>query len=131
MSYKKIIASLAFVSLLGALFGVFVICQPDQNGICMGQYYNSAFSVWGGSLAVFVVSVLLFFVREEAFNTWKTFAYWWIPLSIFLIFLAPSQGRGLISIDRELVTWWMSGLFLFLSLILIAWKSWRLRGNNG
>lgn len=129
MKYKKIIASLASLSLLGVLLGVFVVCQPDQNGICTGKYYDSAFSVWGGSLIIFVISVILFFVREEVFRSWKSFAYWWIPVSAFLILLAPSQSGGLISIDRELVTWWMSGLFLLLSIAIIGWKSWKLKGK--
>lgn len=129
MSYKKIITLLSFISLAGILLGIFVFCQPDQSGICMGKYYSSAFSVWGGSSAIFIVSILLFFVREEVFNSWKTFAYWWIPLSVLLILAAPSQGGGLISIDRELVTWWMAGLFFLLSLLIIAVKSYKLRGE--
>jgi lipopolysaccharide export LptBFGC system permease protein LptF len=70
---------------------------------------------------------------KEIFNSWKHFALWWLPLSAFFIFIAsPTGGDGFGldgMIDREIVTWWFAGLFLLISLILITYKSIKLRGK--
>ena len=80
--------------------------------------------------------ILLLFLRQEVFKTWSKFAMVAIPLAVIWIALTPVQsgssaiaGLG-IAEDRESVTWIVSILFLVISLIIIAVKSYKLRKTN-
>jgi preprotein translocase subunit SecG len=87
------------------------------------------------SIFFFFISVILFarLKSEAIFKSWKIFTYWWLPLSALFILSAPSSGGGSIGIgggiDREIVTWWFAGLFFIISLILIIYKSIKLKGK--
>lgn len=80
---------------------------------------------------VFLFSLITYFVREEVFRAWLRFAYWWIPLSLVMIYLAAGNsggGFGMPNIlDQEFVALIFSGLFALISLILISIKSFLLR----
>ncbi|MBI5817012.1 MAG: hypothetical protein HZB09_01150 [Candidatus Yonathbacteria bacterium] len=47
-----------------------------------------------------------------------------------LILWAPSSDGSLFPIDKEVMSWFTSVLFLFISLIIIGIKSWKLRKTN-
>ena len=84
-------------------------------------------------LAHFLLSLITYKLREETFRTWFRFACGFVPLSIFLIFLARNSHGGSMGIpnilDQETVAFLLSLLFLVISLILILYKSWNLRGK--
>ncbi|OGZ16493.1 MAG: hypothetical protein A3H76_04345 [Candidatus Lloydbacteria bacterium RIFCSPLOWO2_02_FULL_54_12] len=73
------------------------------------------------------LTLLLYKLRDEIFNAWLMFAKWWIPPTIILVLLAPSTGHSLVPIDKGRVSLFMNALFLLISLLLIAIKSWQLR----
>jgi len=109
---------------------------PQNDGVVVTECSDDASFVQAPvmfSVIFFFLSLVLLFLREEIFKTWKTFAIWWIPLSVLFIFSTPSSGGGSIgiggSIDREIVTWWFAGLFLIISLVLIIYKSIKLKGK--
>ena len=84
------------------------------------------------SLVIFVTSIILFFLREQIFHSWLRFAKWYLPIATLLILISSDSGGGLFigfggGYDREGMIWFTSGLFLIISLILIAVKSWKLR----
>ena len=79
-------------------------------------------------------SLICIFLREEVFRAWFKFARIYISLAlIFIFFSALSPGGGSWGVsnnfDAEAATWFFSGLFLFISLILIARKSWKLKNK--
>lgn len=84
---------------------------------------------------VFSSSFLLLFLREEIFRSWQKFAIIWVPISILLIARAPAQrdcffgGPFCYGLDREGMIWFTAGIFFIVSLIIIAVKSWKLRGK--
>lgn len=76
---------------------------------------------------VFVFSLITYFLREEVFRSWLHFAYWWLPLSVVLIWWAAGTsggGFGMPNIlDQETVAFVFSALFALISLLIIIIKS--------
>lgn len=90
------------------------------------------------SLSLIVISFILLPLREETFFAWKKFAKIYLPIAfaIILLFAFSSGGGGNWGLgggmDTEGVTIFLSGLFFLISLILIVYKSWKLRkGETG
>ena len=75
---------------------------------------------------ILLFSLLTYKMHERVFRSWLHFAYWWVPLSIILTFLAgggSGGGFGMPNIfDREFVAFIFSALFFVISLIIIVWK---------
>ena len=137
--HRKKMRVLVIVIILGFSIGV-ILASPEKFGICEQYQYNSCITPLGNigqpvgmlSLSLLPISLLLLFLREEIYNTWKHFALWFIPLSALLIFLSSDSGSGVISgsgalLDTEGTAFLLAGMFLFVSLILIAVKWWKLR----
>ena len=84
-------------------------------------------------LPLFILSLITYWMREEVFRAWLRFAYWWIPLTMVLVLMTrdSSGGFGIPSIvTRESVSMIFSALFLIISLILIAYKSFAIRKKS-
>jgi hypothetical protein len=74
------------------------------------------------SIPIFVISIITYFMKEQIISAWLKFAYWWVPLTMFLVFLAsfasgPSYFPNLLS--NRLVSFLMYCLFFIISLIII------------
>jgi len=130
MNHRKKIGILLLSSLFGVLVGYLTI-YPEILG------HKYVFSVGDPlfltSLSLSIIFLILLFTKEAVFNSWKKFGIWYIPLAAVLIFLAPSSSGGSfgysMGFDREAVSMFTSALFLIISLLIIAIKSWRLRGK--
>ena len=86
--------------------------------------------------AIVIISFILLFLKEQIFNTWKKFALVYMAISAIWIFFAPEYcgggwaGFGGCVFDKEITAMFTAGLFLFTSLLIIAIKSWKLRGRD-
>jgi hypothetical protein len=131
MNYKKILSLIIFLSLTSTIIILFV-CYLGFEDFCFAHQDSTIF-VLLFSAPLFLLSLILLFLRKEVYESWKKFALWWLPISFLFILGAPSSGGGSIgiggSIDREIVTWWFAGLFFIISLVLIIYKSIKLRGK--
>lgn len=78
---------------------------------------------------IFLFSLITYRLREEAFRAWLHFAYWWVPLSLVMTYLAAGSSGGGFGIpnvfDQEFVALILSGLFLIISLFLIIYRALR------
>lgn len=120
MDYKKKIYSLLGISFVACVTALIL----QRGGIA--EY------LFGFSISLFLVSILLLFFSETIFNSWKKFAQIYIPISIILVLLAPNfvnTGMGVVGygFDKETTTWWLSGIFFVVSLIIIIRQSLKLR----
>lgn len=89
-------------------------CISNLTWVGDGLYYGT------GALAV-VFFILLFAAR--AFSAWKKFAVWFIPLAALLFIFYPEPGSGdLFSPYPEQVFQWVSGFYVLISFVIIAWK---------
>lgn len=127
---KKYIIIISAIAFLGIVTGISYLCHPDENLICRGEHQLFSLPVWLISASVFVSSFILLFLRAEIFKSWLIFSAWFLPLSILFIFLAPEYSNAFdIVPDKEITTMLMSAIFFLISLIIVAVKSWKLRGK--
>ncbi len=130
-------------SIVGSVLSGVIIFQENMH-LCElidgGYHRNCLFNDWMQdeiglplfymSLGVFLISSILFFMRDEIFSTWLRFAMWWIPITIISILPAPSQSHDwMFHLDKGFVSFLMSVLFLFISIILIAYKHFTFKKN--
>ena len=129
------------ISVILLIMGIGIVF-PDKIGICNAENWDCIlkFPIFElgrpliiGSFFLVFISIVTLFLRQEVFKTWSKFAMVAIPLGAILIALTPTQGNGSFAtpdIDREIITWFVSILFLAISLIIIAIKSNKLRKTN-
>ena len=79
---------------------------------------------------LFLLSLITYKMREEVFAAWMKFTQWWIPLTFIAVLLTPRDSGGFISVAyKEVLSFFCAVLFLIISLILITYKSYKLRGK--
>lgn len=74
------------------------------------------------SVPLFFVTILLFFVRDEIFNSWFRFAIIWLSLGALVIFFASSTNGGVMGSDRLWAAEFFFSTFLLWSFILVAYR---------
>ncbi len=99
---------------------------------CKESFYFTIFGRGGWLLffpIFFVLTLITWKLDNRVFYSWIRFAYWWIPLSILIIFTTPTTDHSwaLGGPTRETMSFVMSGLFFFISLILITYKHFTLK----
>lgn len=89
-----------------------VSCNQNFYGIGSPLLYG------GGALAI--VSLVLIFV-PKAWEAWKKFAIWFLPLATLLFIFYPEPGSGdLFSPYPETVYKWVSGAYILISAVIIG-----------
>src|SRR3989344_367582 len=134
-SKSKTLILLTVLSIVATLIANF-LGDPEGNGLCQmndvtcGNYYANSLglSIFFFSLAFLITCLVLLFVREETYKSWRNFAYWAVPISIILLWVAPTSGPTGIGISflnytKESASWLVSGAFLVISLLIIIRKS--------
>ena len=134
-------SSVKIYSLVISIFVVlltFVALVPDKVGICPAENYNClsfSSSMYESVEAIFIffsalsfVFFILLFVRHEVFKTWRKFAIPYIVVALIIIAATPVYG-DLAAPNREQVTWFLSGLYVVLSVIAILYRYIRLRNT--
>jgi len=130
MSYKekikRIVATSFVIFLINAVMFSDTVYNWIENFFDPERIFLAFFFF---PIVLIILSVVLFRLRDQIFHSWWRFArvYLLVAAAIILITPASSTGNYIMSIDAELVTWWLAGLFLTISLLLIAIKSWKLR----
>ena len=125
---KKLIWFLVF-SLVG-FFAGYILTNSLNFNLCSQNDYpcrdlmNNIGDplVYGMPALALVFFTLLFTPR--AFDAWKKFAVWFIPLAALLFIFYPDPSSGdYFSPYPEQVFKWVSVLYIIISLILIIYKS--------
>jgi hypothetical protein len=112
-----------FIILFVLAFGAPVVCSNDIS--CHRQLGNVIY-IFSSFLPLLFLSLVTYKLREETFRAWLHFAYGFVPLSIFLTFLARNSRGGSMGIpnilDQETVAFLLAALFLIISLIIIIYQ---------
>lgn len=122
-----IIFTYSYVASYGDELG---LCEM-VNGIeqCVISYNGFVDALAFLSVALIIVAFFNLFIANVVFEKWISFAAIWIPLTLFLIAITPEYRGGWINLDpdREMVSIWMSSLFTIISIIILAYQSYKLR----
>ncbi|HEY4494188.1 MAG TPA: hypothetical protein VJB95_02030 [Candidatus Paceibacterota bacterium] len=130
MDKRKSISILFMVSMVGIIVGYiltnstkFNICVLNQTiteATCINFYERLGDPLFYGMLALTVVFLILLFI-PRAFDAWRKFAVWFIPLAVLLFIFYPDPGSGdLFSPYPEQVFQWVSGLYVLISVFIIV-----------
>src|SRR5438128_2586095 len=81
---------------------------------------------------VFFIPLLTWRFGDAIFHSWLRFACWWIPIAALIIFTTPttSHSWAIGGPSRDSSSIFMSGLFLFISLLLMGYKMFKLRRKS-
>ncbi len=120
---------------------VWIFMYPDYVGICpsIGEFEETfciaRFTAIVEPVSILLSGLLLSFVlaittADSVFRIWKKFSYAYMPFAVLLIFLAPNTSRNILGIDREFTSIWLSILYVIISLVLITYKSWRIKRST-
>ena len=106
-----------FFSLIGLI--VFIISFfSTQIGICkISSSCIFIFDPIAETLIIFVpfflLSLIIYKMRDEIFKSWLKFTYIWIPLTIILTLLAPEYSQSLLPIfTKGFISFFFSIVFL-------------------
>lgn len=112
------------ILLIGSV-GTYTLCSSNESCV---DYLHMFFLQSLPFFGVFVVSILLYFVRDEIYESWFRFARWWIPLSMLLIFISPEYPTGIYDpIQKGSVAFGMSAAFIVISILIIIMKYFALK----
>jgi len=62
-------------------------------------------------------------MRDEVFEKWRNFSYWWVPLTMFLTLITPDSNSVIMSWGKEVPAMGMTILYIFISIIIIL-RTW-------
>lgn len=127
MSTKKLVF-IFFVLSLGGLGIGLIAKNSTELGICLvseptciNNFTRIGDTLFYGMSALAVVFLILLFT-PSAFNVWKKFAIWFVPLATLLFIFYPEPHSGdFLSPYPEQVFRWVSILYVVVSAGIIAW----------
>ena len=129
LSKKNILFSSFSLSLvfLGTLYYIENVCR--SGSFRCSSLYEIVWMVSGIFLPIFISSCILYFIKDEIFYTWKTFTEKYIIVYLLILIISPSITDAYIPISKETMSLLFSVVYFLLSLILIIYKSIKLRGK--
>lgn len=110
------------ISLVAALSGIYIsnIYACGYSVFCYNLVFHIGQPLMYGGGALAIVFVLLS-VFPKAFDAWRKFAIWFVPLAALLFIFYPNPGSGdLLAPMPEQVFQWVSVVYLVVSGIIIA-----------
>lgn len=124
-------------SFLGVVLMFFMeSIHSSSKCIVIGDYQYENICRLFGLLAFISIPILFFatislFVKNEAvYNMWRKYTLLFLVGYLLLVIITPWYwGDGFMSIQKDVVAFSLSGLYTLISLILIAYKSYKLRGK--
>ena len=75
------------------------------------------------SIPIFIISFAALGLKDKTFYVWKGFTFFFILFYISLYFIVPTKGDGVLWIQRESVSFFLTILYSVVSLGLILYKS--------
>ncbi len=136
MSYRKKI-TVIFIIFLVIIGIALIITELDViHYNQFGYQANDIRDIFGQGMGLLSLSALptlflLLFTKEAVYKSWILFSLIFLPISITLIAITPEHCGSLFCLfTRENITFSLSGLFLFISLIIIIVQSIQTRGKK-
>ncbi len=120
---KTILISSGFIALVLlaiGIFGTYKICNNQEDCITLLHLFFLHFLP---IISLFLLSLITYKMREKVYQAWLHFSYFWVPLSIILVVLAPEYDTDwMFPITKGSVAFYFSVLYIIISLLLIGYK---------
>jgi len=120
MIKKKILLLLVFSTVsFGIGYYLAKIYDCGNSSFCNFLYFRVGDALFYGMGALALIFFILLLV-PRAFNAWKMFAIWFVPLAALLfIFIPEPQGFDLLTPEPQKVFQWVSGFYIVVSVFII------------
>ncbi len=92
-----------------------------ENRSCW-RFFESLQLLIGFFPVMLLMSLLIFNVQNNVHTFWIRFAFYWIPISVVFIAIAPSRGSILWTSPKETFAILFPALFFVISLVIILYK---------
>jgi uncharacterized membrane protein len=125
LSKKRMLFGSLLLSILGIILG-----SMSDSGNC-GQS-DSCLLVAYPLLAfvpVFVFSLIAYFQKEEVFTSWRKLTNRWLVVTVILVAVSPAVHADMIGFEKKSTLFILVSIYVTISLVLIAYKSYKLRGK--
>lgn len=113
------------------LISFFIPCEQKIGKCIGGNNIIITRTLFHYFLSFLIVSPFLFLIKDVIFKKWFKFAIVWFVLLTIFIILSPEYSSDIFGLSptKELVSIWMSSLFVIISLIQIIFLSIRQKNN--
>lgn len=118
---------LLIVLLLVVSFLLFLPCDKDLY--CEGMFSKTVQYPFVWFVILVPLSLLALTLNNQKHKFWLKFTGVFFLISIFIIFLQPEYGTGVVSIDRELTNWFFAGLYSFISVVYFIVQFFKTRNK--
>lgn len=133
LTKRKILLALGLLTALLFMIdrvGRVRLCGGDFfHGFCASTYFlfiDSAIFI----IPAFVYCLIVYKMRDEIFWSWAKFAAWFVPISIVITSTASTSSNSYVfQSDQEVFTLLLVPSFIVISLSIIIWKWYSLRGK--
>lgn len=88
------------------------------------------FNVFFIFLTIFIFTIIFVNLNENKFKIWKKFTFIYLLIYLFIYFLSPTQGNGFVWFQRETISFFGPVFYLFVSIILVFYKSLKKEPNQ-
>ncbi len=124
MTKKNILwISLVYFIYAVSLFLVTETCHRSWCNIHDDDVLGVILFIFFPLLAVFLFSLITYRMKDEVFQVWRNFSYWFIPLTMFLTLITPDSNSVIMSWGKEVPAMGMTILYVFISTIIIL-RTW-------
>lgn len=134
MKNRKVAGITLILSVL-LILAAYILRNPLSFGFCQRVYLfgneetcldNIAFTVGeplqSYAVSLVIISLFLFAAKKEVLKKWSIFASVWTLVTLIAVTYSPVYGNALSPIQRDVVSVFMSVLFVLVSLILLFRK---------
>ncbi len=131
LNKKKIYIISSFILSSVFFFTLFYIdnqCKTRAVTCSNFQEYAWMYSII--FVPIFIFSIFVSFLKESIFSSWEKLTIWWLSLSLIFITILPLDCADFIKICKETFSWFSVFGYIGFSLILLVYKSWKLRGEK-
>lgn len=113
---------------LSTYISIFGLCS--YNYVCSRPHDDSLMAIFLIFLPTLIFSLISFKMKDETFKSWSIFVYAWVPITILLVLLSPEYGNSLLPVEKGTVSFFMSILFVIVSVFIITYKHFSLKKSN-
>ncbi len=120
---SAVITGVGYVLTNSIEFGICIANQTVTEASCINFYERIGDALFYGAAALALVFILLAFI-PKAWHAWNRFAMWYVPIATVLFIFYKDPGSGdLVSPYAETVFQWVSGVYVAISLLIVAFIS--------